>query len=78
MATETFISGGTAYEITVNGVPTGGKKYPIVMFVHGNFGLGVPYGDQIRGFAKHLNGLARERRRTVGVWVCPRGRLDRF
>src|SRR5882762_2962359 len=57
MATETFISGGTAYKITVNGAPTGGKKYPIVIFLHGNFGLGAPYGDQIRGFARDLNGL---------------------
>jgi dienelactone hydrolase len=57
MATETFVSGGTTYKITVNEVPTGGKKYPVVMFVHGNFGLGAPYGDQIRGFAKNLNDL---------------------
>jgi dienelactone hydrolase len=57
MATETFMSGGTAYKITVNGAPTGGKKYPTVIFLHGNFGLGAPYGDQIRGFAKDLNGL---------------------
>lgn len=27
------------------------------MFVHGNFGLGAPYGDQIRAFAKALSAL---------------------
>jgi dienelactone hydrolase len=52
---ETYISAGTIYKITVNGMPTGTKKHPIVMFLHGNFGLGAPYGDQIQRFAKDLN-----------------------
>jgi dienelactone hydrolase len=57
MATETFISAGVTYKIAVNGVPTGSKKFPIVILLHGNFGLGAPYGEQINGFAINLNGL---------------------
>lgn len=57
MASDTFTSGGTTYKMTVNGAQTPGKRFPAVMLVHGNFGLGAPYGDQIRGFANTLNGL---------------------
>lgn len=58
MSGETFRSGGSAYRITVNAAPAaGGKKWPVVMFVHGNFGLGAPYGDQIRKFANDLSAL---------------------
>jgi dienelactone hydrolase len=53
--TETFISAGTIYNITVNGMPTDAKRHPVVVFVHGNFGFGAPYGDQIQGFAKDLD-----------------------
>ena len=33
-----------------------GKKHPVVLLIHGNFGLGTPYGNQIHGFAKDLAG----------------------
>lgn len=45
MSSETFISEGNTYKITVNSVPSNGKKYPVVFLLHGNFGLGFPYGD---------------------------------
>lgn len=32
------------------------KKHPVILLVHGNFGLGVPYGNQFHGFAKALAG----------------------
>jgi dienelactone hydrolase len=57
MSTTTFVSGKTPYKITIYPAPSDGKKYPVILLVHGNFSLGAPYGDQIRGFAKDLAGL---------------------
>lgn len=54
MAHETFDSGGKSFNITINPGPTDGTRHPIIVFVHGNFGLGPPYGDQILGFAADL------------------------
>jgi carboxymethylenebutenolidase len=56
MSTTTFVSGKTPYKITIYPAPSDGKKYPVILLVHVNFGLGAPYGDQIRGFAKDLAG----------------------
>ncbi len=56
MSSETFTSPGGPYKITVYAAPSDGKKHPLIVLVHGNFGLGAPYGDQIRGFAKDLAG----------------------
>lgn len=56
MSKETFASRGVAYKITLYPAPSDGKKHPVVFLVHGNFGLGAPYGDQIHGFAKDLAG----------------------
>jgi dienelactone hydrolase len=57
MGVETFVSAGTSYKMTVNGRPRRGRKFPVVLFVHSNAGLGAPHGDQIRAFAKALSGL---------------------
>ena len=54
MSSETFLSQQKSYKITVYPAPPDGKKYPIVFLLHGNFGLGSPYGDQIQAFAKDL------------------------
>ena len=54
MTGETFRSGGKDFKITVFPAPGDGKRHPIVLLIHGNFGLGPPYGDQIRGFGKSL------------------------
>ena len=45
MPTDTFRSAGSIYKISVYPpMPTaGGKKYPIVILVHGNFGLGTNF-----------------------------------
>jgi carboxymethylenebutenolidase len=56
MPDNTFTSAGTSYKIAVYPGPSGGKRFPVILFVHGNFGLGPPYGDQIHGFAKELAG----------------------
>ena len=57
MSSETFVSAGKTYKITIYAAPSDGKKYPVVLLVHGNFGLGPPYGAPIHGFAKDLAGL---------------------
>ena len=57
MASETYVSGGADYNITVNPAPSDGKKHPVILLVHGNFGLGPPYGEQIHSFARDLAGL---------------------
>jgi dienelactone hydrolase len=54
MPEEKYKSGGTTYTIAVNPAPADGKKYPIVMVLHGNFGLKEPYGHQILSFAEDL------------------------
>jgi carboxymethylenebutenolidase len=54
MPSETFASGGNNYNITIYSSPPDGKKYPVVLFLHGNFGLVSPFGDQIQNFAKDL------------------------
>ena len=54
MTSETFRSGGKDLKITVFPAPGDGKRHPMVLLIHGNFGLGPPYGDQIRGFGKSL------------------------
>jgi dienelactone hydrolase len=54
MADTTFTSAGNSYEMTVYPGPSGGKRFPMILLVHGNFGLGPPYGDQIQRFAKEL------------------------
>ena len=54
MSSETFTSGPKTYKITVYPAPPDGEKHPMILLVHGNFGLGEPYGDQIQSFAKEL------------------------
>jgi len=54
MTSETFKSGGKNFKITVFPAPGDGKRHPVVLLVHGNFGLGPPYGNQILNFGKSL------------------------
>lgn len=54
MSAETFTSAGDTYKITIYPAPSDGNKHPVILLVHGNFGLGTPYGDQIHGFAEAL------------------------
>lgn len=52
MPSENYVSGGNTYKITINSAPLDGKKHPVIVFAHGNFGLGSPYGEQIHSFAR--------------------------
>lgn len=54
MSDNTFVSAGKKYKISVYSAAPSGKRFPMILLVHGNFGLGAPYGEQIRGFAKDL------------------------
>jgi dienelactone hydrolase len=54
MADETYKSGTDTYTIKVYPGPADGKKHPMILVVHGNFGLNPPFGPQIHRFAKDL------------------------
>jgi carboxymethylenebutenolidase len=54
MLSETFTCGSSTYKITVYPAPADGEKHPMILLIHGNFGLEEPYGDQIQTFAKEL------------------------
>jgi carboxymethylenebutenolidase len=54
MSSETFTSGSKTYKMPVYPAPADGEKHPMILLVHGNFGLVEPYGDQIRNFAKEF------------------------
>jgi dienelactone hydrolase len=43
--------------MTVYPAPADGEKHPMILLVHGNFGLAEPYGYQIRNFANELTDL---------------------
>lgn len=50
----TFSSAKVDYKITVNPARRR-QEVPVVMLIHGNFGLNPPYGDEIRNFALALS-----------------------
>jgi carboxymethylenebutenolidase len=54
MSSETFTNESKTYKITVYPAPTDGEKHPMILLVHGNFGLAESYGDQIQNFANEL------------------------
>jgi hypothetical protein len=55
MANETYNSEASTYKIFVNPAPADGKKYPVILLVHRDFG--PPYGEQIQSFARDLADL---------------------
>jgi dienelactone hydrolase len=54
---ETFTSGPDTYKITMYPAPADGREAPTFLLVHGNFGLGAPFGDQIQGFGSSHSSL---------------------
>jgi len=55
---DTFTVGQATYKITHFGASTtDGKKHPLIIILHGNFGLRKPYGDQILSLAKSIAAL---------------------
>ena len=57
MSNETFTSGGNSYKITIYPAPADGKKYALIVILHGNAGLSPPFGARIHSFAKSLADL---------------------
>ena len=50
-------STGSTFDIEIAPAPADGKRYPVVVLVHGNFGLGAPYGAQLRTFTEEIAAL---------------------
>ncbi len=48
---------GTTFKIEIAPAAADGKRYPVVVLVHGNFGLSAPFGDQLRDFTKEVAAL---------------------
>jgi dienelactone hydrolase len=57
MSNETFTSGGNSHKIMIYPVPADGKKHAMIVILHGNAGLGPPFGTRIHTFAKSLADL---------------------
>lgn len=57
MINTTFKSQGTDFKIEIYPGPVNGKKYPIVIVLHGNWGLNPPFASQIRNLAQEISKL---------------------
>ena len=58
MIVETFSpSPGTTFNIEITPAAADGKRYPVIVLVHGNFGLSAPFGAQLRDFTKEVADL---------------------
>ena len=57
MIDDKYESGRKKYTIRIYPGPADGKKHPMILVVHGNFGLNPPFGEQIDRFAKDLAAL---------------------
>lgn len=51
---ETFYVGTKPYKMFIYPGPNPTERYPVVMVLHGIFGLNPPYGPQIHDFAQHI------------------------
>jgi carboxymethylenebutenolidase len=58
MLHETYrLDAKTSFGIDIAAAPSDGKKYPIVVLVHGNFGLGKPFGEALQKFTEEIAAL---------------------
>jgi dienelactone hydrolase len=57
MIAEKYSSKGKTYTIAIHPGPADGKRHPMILVVHGNFGLNPPFGAQIHRFAEDLAAL---------------------
>ena len=57
LTTESYaVDATTSFDVEIAASPTG-KKLPLVVVVHGNFGLGAPFGGLLRSFTEELAAL---------------------
>lgn len=54
--TYTVVS-GTTFDIEYSPAAADGKRYPLAVVIHGNFGLVDPFGTELRKFAEQLAAL---------------------
>jgi carboxymethylenebutenolidase len=57
MIEEKYTSKGKTYTIAIHPGPADGKRHPMILVVHGNYGLNPPFGAQIHRFAEDLAAL---------------------
>jgi carboxymethylenebutenolidase len=48
---------GTILGIEIAPAPADGKRHPVVVLIHGNFGLVAPFGDPLRHFTEEVAAL---------------------
>lgn len=51
---ERYSVGSRQFAIHIEAAPADGKRYPIVVLVHGNLGLAAPYGAQLQSFGAEI------------------------
>src|ERR1051325_2875425 len=55
---ETYsVTSSTSFDIEIAAAPSDGKKYPIVLLIHGNLGLAQPFGQELRTFTEQIAAL---------------------
>jgi dienelactone hydrolase len=58
MIRETYqVTATESFDIEVAPAPTDGKRYPMVVVLHGNFGLVAPFGEQLRSITEEIAAL---------------------
>jgi dienelactone hydrolase len=58
MIVETYeVSPGLTLGIEIAPAPADGKRHPVVVLIHGNFGLVAPFGDPLRHFTEEVAAL---------------------
>ncbi|QEH35186.1 Dienelactone hydrolase family protein [Aquisphaera giovannonii] len=58
MIRETFKTpAGASFDIDIAPAPAGGKRYPVVVLIHGTTGLRPPFGAPLRDFAEEIAAL---------------------
>src|SRR4051794_40648781 len=45
------------YKIEIAPAPADGRRYPVVVVLHGNFGMGDPFGKPLRDFSREIADL---------------------
>ena len=48
---------GETFDIEIAPAPADGKRYPVVVLIHGNLGLADPFGHQLRTFTQDIADL---------------------
>ena len=48
---------GETFDIEIAPAPADGRRYPVVVVIHGNLGLADPFGTQLRKFTEDIAGL---------------------